>query len=161
MCLSDTVMVDREEYLLAWLEEFLKNRDLVHKRIARMERSGKELHVERKDGTCIVYIPAPVLDVRDLAKAARHHPVGIVTFNTSANVAFLKRRWEAVVDLGRHTQVIFINPVSAQETRWIIFPATQAMLTKGKTLLAGIDAIRATVDEIAEKDIEKLVNYHG
>ncbi len=154
-------MADRGEYLIAWLAEFLKNKDLIQRRIARMERLDAGLRVERKDGTAVVYVPAPKLDEDALAKAGGKAAVGIITFNTSANIAFLKKRWDAFASLGRHAQIIFINPASTREMRWIIFPATQSMLTKEKALLTSIDAIRAGVDELTEADIQKLVEDHG
>lgn len=155
------VMADCETYVLTWLEEFLKNKDLIQKRIAHMERIDAGLRVERKDGSVVVYIPAPALDEDVLAKARSRVHVGIITFNTPANVAFLKKRWEAFVALGRHAQIIFINPASARETRWIIFPATQAMLSEENMHAASIDTIREGVDELADIDIQKLVNEHG
>lgn len=120
-----------------WLILYLKNRDLIFKKIKNIEQKDNKVIVTYKDkeSTFLVEgtLSLPSFD-------------SIVCLNTKENLEFLIKNWEK---FSSHKQlcVYFVNPSSRSEKRWIIYPATHATIAEAESLKLGLYAMFETVDE--------------
>lgn len=128
--------------LREWLIEYLKHRDLFKKSIMSMEAKDAEVFVRYRDRTERFEIVPVLTEIPD----AGEEYLSIVTLNTEANLRHMIAHWAGFARQERLT-VIFINPESSSETKWIIRPHLHERISDDDSLKAGLSAMFQTVEE--------------
>ena len=114
------------------------------------------LVVKKKDGRITTYLCSLFLDEKTIHASKKYDRVCIVTFHTKKNMTFLKKQWGSFLSLGRHTQLIFINPKSTP-AYWSMYPVTHSMFSKGPALIRSIDSLQKNVEVLSEQNIKQMV----
>jgi hypothetical protein len=144
--------INLSNYLVEWIEIFLKNKDLIHRRIKSIKKLENSLIVTYQDREHI-YIVVSQLNKDVLDKLNKNH-CSIVCYNTKENIQFLKSNWQSFAELPKFS-LFFVNPFSKVEKRWIIYPRTHQMLSDD--INQGIDALANGVEVIPIKEVEKIL----
>jgi hypothetical protein len=91
-----------------------------------------------------------VMSVPDLSKLdakAVKEPTIFVTLNKKGNLKFLADSWKAISAV-KEISIIFINPDSQLDTKWIIRPYVHSRICDDNSLKLGLKSMFETVDEI-------------
>ena len=144
------------DYLVDWVINYLKNRDLLVKRIETIEKdnSGFDVYVKFKDKEQF-FIISPLMKEVDkaLSKFDPDRHFGLVVLNTTGNFDALVKEWGKFVKF-KHLSVYFVNPFSQLDKRWIIFPYTHNNICGEGALKKGLMAMFEMVEPVTESMIK-------
>jgi len=133
--------------LVEWTTQFVKGKDAIKKSIQAMDMKDDRLIVTYKEKKQ-VYLVLPELELEKIQKEiAGDIHLAVVTLNTDNNFTFLLEHWK---ELAKHQKlsVYFVNPQSATETKWIIFPHTHNKIADKDSLKLGINSMAETVEKV-------------
>jgi hypothetical protein len=144
-------------YLLDWTINFLKNKDLMLKKIESIEKGkdGFDLYIKYKDKEQYVLVIPTISDLSGIIqKFSNTSYFTIVTLNSKENLDEVLKSWAKLVDF-RFLNIIFTNPFSSGDKRWIIYPSTHNKVSEQSSLKLGLKSMFEMVDSIDE---QKLVS---
>ena len=142
-------------YLIEWFETYLKNRDIVHRKIVDMNKDGNDLEVKFKDKTQKFRF-FTAFDSLDSEFLERNENPALVFLNTRKNLNSLIINWDKLVQFPKLC-VYFVNPFSETDTRWILFPYTHNQISERKSLETGLQSMFSSVEETDLQSFEKKV----
>jgi precorrin-6B methylase 1 len=142
---GETIAAD--DALTDWTEHYLKNKDLLLKNIVSIQRGdGWTLTVIRKDGAQHILIVPHLTSLETLF--SRMQPelnAVLVVLNTHKNLEMVLDNWQALTKFPKLC-LIFANPDSSTDKRWVIFPHTHDKITERKMLKFGLESLFSTVE---------------
>jgi hypothetical protein len=138
-------MEDWMEIIMGWGTSYIKYRDLVAGKIKDMQVEKDRLKITNKDDSHEEVLAMPDLSKMDIA--AVKLPTVFITLNKKDNLKFLTDKWKALSAV-KEISIIFINPDSQLDTKWIIRPYVHARICDDKTLKVGLKSMFEMVDEI-------------
>ena len=147
-------------FLLEWVINFVKNKDIVAKKIEKIEngKDGFDLYVKYKDREQYFIIVPNIADINSIIKKLNDNAYfSIVTLNSKENFEFILKNWNKLICF-KSLNIIFANPFSESDKKWIIFPYTHHRISDESSLENGLRAMFETVEQIEE---EKLVEIIG
>lgn len=137
------------ENLKQWTVEFIKHKDLIQKSILDIKENDV-IHVKSKDKEQVYVVQSEVdcfQEVLDFAE--KDMWVVMVCYNTKQNFDKLIKNWENLVKF-RKLSVMFVNPESNKDKKWIIYPSTHNSICDASSLKTGLESMFAMVDEYSE-----------
>lgn len=148
-------MPDAKQALGEWFVQFARNRDLIHRKIER---------IEEKDGIVIFYkdreqkvLVEPFLgDVRKLFEPLdkdRHY--ALVVFNTKENFKKVVENWKIMSEF-KFLTIYFANPLSQLDKKWIVMPYTHSRISEESSLKKGLLSMFETVEEFHAEDAGRI-----
>ncbi|MBD3313383.1 hypothetical protein GF345_02990 [Candidatus Woesearchaeota archaeon] len=151
------------EYLAEWMLRFLKNKDLIFRRIDDIDhdREKNTLAVSMKDGTSQFYLIEPFIDDSSLDslldKMKDQEACSLVIYNTKENLDVVTKNWDRLARFRRDFSISFINPFSRTEKRWVVYPATHSLVTDESKIKQSLKVLFSNVEPTNQKDIEKII----
>jgi len=148
------------EYLRDWAYEFLKNKDLILRRIESMEIHDDIILIKLREGYEQGCLIAPFIEdlSQCFSKLERYSHATLIAYNTEENYNALLKDWDKMAAFKRQFNLHFVNPFSAKDKQWGIFPYTHQLITQGEGLKTGLSALRSNVDVITKETIIKKIN---
>jgi hypothetical protein len=144
------------EYLAEWFERFLKNRDLMLRKLSGVKREGANVLAEQKDGVVVHYHVVPFVDdFSKLIPELKEDNKGLVIYNTKDNFKGMIKAWNELSKLKNFT-IYLVNPFSKLDKKWAINPRTHSLISDNESLELGLNSIFETVDQTTKEEIEKL-----
>lgn len=145
-------------YLMDWSINFIKNRDILTKKISDIKKKELDFSVVNKDRTEIFYFI--ILSIENISeilkKTNKNSHFGIFTLNNKKNLIILINNWEKLIEF-EYLGFYFINPFSKLDEKWVIFPYTHHRICDPDSLQTGLRTMSEMVDEITEDQLkEKL-----
>jgi hypothetical protein len=134
-----------EELIMDWADSYLRHRDLIARRIREISAEKERLVITTKEDTKEYLIAMPLLSKVDSSMI--REPTIIVTLNKKINLKTLTDRWDEFSKI-KEISIIFINPGSVLEKKWIIRPYVHSRICDDASLKQGLKSIFDTVDEI-------------
>ena len=145
-------------HLAQWMERYLKNKDLIHKRIKQIAVSGDTLTLTYADRTTSIrIIPQLPTAQQALIPFASATHCSIVTYNTQENFEAFVRDWETYAKFKRHFSIYFVNPFSKQDKLWVLFPSSHHAITEPAALKPGLITIASTVDYTTISELSTIL----
>ncbi|MEM2915806.1 MAG: hypothetical protein QXT19_00385 [Candidatus Woesearchaeota archaeon] len=140
-------MSEAKQIFTDWIVEYLKSKDANIKQIISIKKSeqGVDVVVEGALKSQYILVQPEFKDLSMLDSFKDKHAV-IVTANTKKNVEFLITNWDVLTKYP-HLSIYFVNPNSATDKRWIIYPATHDRITERRALRKGLESMFLTVEE--------------
>ena len=146
-----------KKYLNEWIIRFIKNKDLVLKRIVDIKETDEGILVTEKEKKVLMIVEKDLSNFKkSLEKLKEYDFCSLVVYNTKDNFDILIKNWDELSSFKRHFSIYFVNPFSTLEKRWVIFPYTHNMLTEKENLKLSLKSIAELVDQIDDKKLEKL-----
>ena len=136
--------------LKEWLVNYIKNRDILLKQIDSISEKSKEwdVVVKTKSGEERYYIVRPELDDFDkIAEKLDDQTITLVVLNKKKNLDILIQNWGKTTHNPKFC-IIFVNPKSELEKKWMVFPHTHEKVTEKAALERGLKALFQTVDPV-------------
>lgn len=135
-----------------WALTFLKNRDVVQRRISKLEEFDDHILITNKDSTSVVVIiKETVRDMRKvldnlLALQKRHRAdrLILVLFNQKQNLEMVLKEWKQLAAIPG-LSIIFANP--RNNSKWILSPHIHNKIADPKSLRQGLVSMLQEVGE--------------
>ncbi|OGM01956.1 hypothetical protein A3K72_00115 [Candidatus Woesearchaeota archaeon RBG_13_36_6] len=138
-------MALKEASILEWVEHYVRHRDMIFGRIENIVKQQDSLIVKYKDGSSENFLYFLDLDLVDIAGVKTL--TTIVTLNAKHNLDVLIKKWKPFSEI-KDLKIIFINPDSELEKKWIIKPYVHNRICDEKSLKQGLQAMFETVESI-------------
>lgn len=143
-------------YLVDWIIDFIKNKDLLLRKIELVEKGkdGFNVYIRFKDKEQY-FIVEPLIEDIDgvLGKFDSEGHFGLVVFNTVGNFDILVKDWDKFVKF-KDLCVYFVNPFSQLDKKWIIYPYTHNSICERSALEKGLRAMFGMVEPLTEEQIK-------
>ena len=155
-------------FLLDWTINFIKNKDIISKKIEKIEngKDGFDLHVKYKDREQYFIIAANIADIDPIIKKivscervrneAHSHSTNsyfsIVTINSKENFDIVIKSWDRLIGF-KFLNIIFVNPFSGMDKKWIVFPHIHHKICDESSLKTGLKSMFETVEPIEEQQL--------
>lgn len=147
-------------YLVDWIIDFLKNKDLLLKRIEIVEKNKDDfdVYVKFKDKEQFFVVKPIIKDVDEvLGRFDSEGYFGLVLLNTVGNFDVLIKNWDNFAKF-KNLCVYFVNPFSQLDKKWIIYPYTHNNICDKNALEKGLKAMFEMVEPLTEEQIKKIRN---
>lgn len=141
-------------FLVKWAVDFLKNKDLLAKKIEKVEngRDGFDLYVKYRDREQYVIVAPKISIDAILQKINNNFYFSIVTLNSEENFKAVIKNWNRLIGF-KFLNIIFVNPFSSLDKRWIVFPHTHQKICDGAFLENGLKSMFGMVEPIGEAQL--------
>ena len=142
-------------FLADWTVNFIKNKDIVAKKIEQIEngKDGFDLYVKYKDKEQYFIIAPNLADIDSIMqKINNKFYFTIVTLNSKENFDSVLKSWSKLINF-KFLSIIFVNPFSQLDKKWIIFPYTHHKISDESSLKSGLKAMFEMVEPIEEQQL--------
>jgi len=156
-------------FLVDWTINFIKNKDIVAKKIEKIEngKDGFDLYVKYKDKEQYFIIAPNLADIDSIMQRivscervrneAHSHSTDklhftIVTLNSKENFEAMLKSWDKLINF-KFLSIIFVNPFSDLDKKWIVFPYTHHKISDDSSLKNGLKTIFEMVEPIEEQQL--------
>lgn len=153
-------MTDIHKFLVDWTKLYIKHKDIVNKGIEIISQNKDfDLTVKYKDKEEFYMIEPFIKDIdKIIQKLNKDKTITLVVFNSKENFDFILDNWKTFIDLP-HFKVIFVNPFSELDKKWVIQPYMHHKVCDESSLKLGLKSMFDMVTPINEATIkEKLQN---
>lgn len=149
-------MEDKAHSFLAdWTLKYIKNKDIISKKIEHIEngKDGFDLYVKYKDREQYFIIIPNIVDIDSLIqKINNNFHFSIVTLNSKENFGTLVKNWNRLISF-KFLSVIFVNPFSELDKKWVVFPHTHHKICDESSLENGLKSMFSMVEPIEEQQL--------
>ena len=139
-------------FLAEWAINFLKNKDILAKKIEKIERDkdGFDVYVKYRDREQYVIVAPQLKDIDSMIKKINNISYfSIVTLNSKENFDAIVKKWNALTGF-KFLNIIFVNPFSESDKKWVIFPHTHHKICDEGSLETGLKSMFGMVEPIEE-----------
>jgi hypothetical protein len=147
--------MDARSFLAEWTVGFLKNRDLIAKKIKNIEmnKDGFDLCVKYSDREQYIIV-MPILKELDpiIRKFNNNSYFTIVALNSKDNLQILLKIWNRLIDF-KFLNIIFANPFSSTDKKWMVHPHTHHKICDEASLELGLKSMFEMVEPTDEKAV--------
>ena len=144
-----------DSFLLDWTINFIKNKDIISKKIEKIEngKDGFDLYVKYKDREQYFIIAASIADIDSIVQRLNSNSYfSIVTLNSKENFDIIIKNWSRLIGF-KFLNIIFVNPFSDMDKKWIVFPHTHHKICDESSLENGLKAMFEMVEPIEEQQL--------
>jgi len=150
-------MTDKaHSYLVDWIINYLKNRDLMFRKIEVVEKNKKgfDFYIRFRDREQF-FVVTPVIEDADkiLNRFDTEGYFGLVIANTKGNFDILVKNWGKFVAV-KHLCIYFVNPFSKLDKKWIIYPHTHNNICEKGALEKGLKSMFEMVEVLIDGQIK-------
>ena len=148
-------MDSAHSFMVEWTENFLKNKDILTKKIVSIERNkgGFDLFIKYKDREQYVSVVAELKNLDSIINKINNNSYfTIVALNSKENFEALLKNWKRLVDF-KFLSIMLVNPFSGIDKKWIIFPYTHHKICDESSLELGLKSMFGTVEQIGESQL--------
>ena len=142
-------------FLVDWAISFIKNKDIISKRIEKIEngKDGFDLYVKYKDKEQYFIIAPDIPNIDSvMQKLNNNFHFSIVTLNSKDNFAIVVKNWNILANF-KFLNIIFANPFSELDKKWIVFPHTHQKICDPDSLKTGLKSMFDMVEPIEEHQL--------
>ena len=142
-------------YLSEWAINFVKNRDVLAKKIETISKENSSVSVKYKDGNKSLFVIKPsISDVEDfLENRDKDENLCIITLNNKNNLEIMIKNWKKLVGY-KFLSIYFINPFSQLDKNWVLFPHTHHKICDEQALETGLKSMFSMVEQITEEQLK-------
>lgn len=140
---------------MGWFEVYLKHKDIITKKIEKIERKDGMFEVTYKDKLKHFYFFLDVADA-DFDSLEKDDTASVVLIHSEHNFKKLIDLWPKLIKNPKLC-VYSVNPFSQMDNKWIIFPYTHHQISDPDSLKAGLRSMFDTVDPISIQEYEGKV----
>ena len=147
-------------FLADWTVNFVRNKDILLKKIQSIEKNkaGFDIYVKYKDKEQFFIIAPKIPDTDSIiSKLNKNSRYSIITLNSKQNLDALVKSWSRLAGF-RSLNVMFVNPFSETEKKWIICPYVHDKICDQGSLKTGLKSIFESVEPIEEEQIAAKIN---
>lgn len=136
--------------LKEWLIHYVKNKDILQKKIVKIEDTDFGIKVHTKvhlHNYIIIDDLSKIQDIKSELNKNKGGRTSLVVLNTKKNYDIVVSNWKTMVEFDPHFSIIFANPKALIEKKWIVFPHTHNSLSEDYKL--GLKSLFDTVETVS------------
>ncbi len=148
--------MEAHSFLIEWVISFLKNKDLIFKRIELIEggKNGFDFFIKYKDKEQFFVVKPIIDDIKSLlSKFDESGHFGLVVANTKGNFDVLVKNWDVLAKY-KNLGIYFVNPFSKLDKKWIVYPCTHNNICERGALEKGLNAMFEMVEPLTESSVK-------
>ena len=148
-------MEKSHDFLVEWTINFVKNKDIISKKIDRIEngKDGFDLYIKYKDREQYFVIAPSIADIDSIIQRINNtFYFSIVTINSKENFDSVLKNWGKLINF-KFLNIIFVNPFSELDKKWVVFPYTHHKISDESSLKTGLKSMFAMVEPIEEQQL--------
>ena len=148
-------MDSAHSFLVEWTLNFLKNKDILTKKIEKIDhnKDGFDIYIKYNDREQYVAIISDLKNLDSVINKINNNAYfTIVALNSKENFGILMKSWKRLVDF-KFLSIMLVNPFSGLDKKWIIFPYTHHKICDESSLELGLKSIFETVEQIGEEQL--------
>lgn len=138
-------------FLMDWTMNYAKNKDAISRKIESIERGkdGFDMLIRYKDKVQY-FIIMPAIDINSILQKLKNDAyVSVVILNSRENFDAVLKNWSRLANF-KFLNIIFANPFSELDKRWIVFPHTHNKICDEDSLETGLKSMFEMVEPIDE-----------
>lgn len=146
-------------FLKEWVIGYLKNKDILEKRIEdiKPDEDGFDVVVKFNDKTQFFLIKPTIGNFDEIIEKIKNKGnVSLVVLNNRGNLDGVITNWDKLTEY-KSFNVFFINPFSKMDKKWIISPYTHSKICDKGSLKSGLKSMFEMVEPINEERIKELI----
>ena len=155
-------MIDIKEkvFLKDWILRYVKNKDLMMKKIISTNDTEHGFIVVKKDSEQQFFIIPSLKDLSSLTKEIKEykHNKSVACFHTKENFDILIKQWSEYVELSRNFTIYFVNPFSKSDRVLSLSPYTHQLIADDESLVTGLKTMSETVEFTTEDEVKKIIS---
>lgn len=148
-----------EQFLTDWARKYAEHRDIIRRSIIGMEQGECRITVKHKDRLHVYFI-MPVIHMLEetlsVMEKGREQQFTIVTLNARQNLERVVNSWSKLITFPT-LSIIFVNPFSQTDTKWIVHPHTHNKITESSALKTGLKSLFDGVEEIDPDEFQRKI----
>ena len=148
-------MENPHDFLVQWTINFVKNKDILAKKIEHIEngKGGFDLYVKYRDREQFFIIVPDIWYIDPIIQRLNNSfYFSIVTLNSKKNLEAVLKNWSKLITF-RFLSIIFINPFSELDKKWVVFPYTHHRISDQSSLKNGLKSMFEAVEPIEEQQL--------
>lgn len=153
-------MVDNNpvKFLKEWIIRYLKNKDIITKKIVSIEEKEESFILTRADKKQEFFVEPFLNDLNNTLSKLKAEHKSLVCLHTKENFDTLLKEWKKFVDIGRNFMVYFVNPFSKTERVLVLSPHTHNMISDEDSLVMGLKTMAENVEYTTEEEVKKIIS---
>lgn len=153
------------QFLFDWTYHFIKNKDVILKKIVDIQEHINHgfIFVKQKDKSIVYFIAPFVEDLKEaidniekFKKSTKATDGCLVVLNSEDNLKQLTEKWGLVKEDPKFS-MIFANPFSNLDKRWIINPYVHNKFSDPEALETGLKSLFESVEPISKETAERMI----
>jgi len=145
-------------YMTEWVTNYLKHKDVLDKNIISIDKTSNGLCAKFKRYEQFYLILPTITDISELIqKIKEKQSLTLVVLNSRDNFQLMLDNWKRFIDYEQFA-MIFINPFSELDKKWIICPYIHNRICDADALVNGLKSIYSTVEPITEDQLQRLIS---
>ncbi|MGM5482406.1 MAG: hypothetical protein ACQESF_02990 [Nanobdellota archaeon] len=137
-----------QESLKEWFKRYIKHKDIFDNKLERFNEDNKLIKVIYKNDEITALIEPIMQDIQSIEEILKkNEKVILVTFNNKKNLNFVVGMWQRLAEF-KNLKIIFSNPETQGDDKWIIIPYTHNKITSASALEAGLKSMFNSVEEV-------------
>ena len=142
-------MADIKKIVREWVVDYLKHRDLVQGKIEQIKEEENAVIVKYVDKESSFLIIPKIEDINVILNNDKEKHLDIIVLNTKENFNIMVRNWNKLKDY-KNLKIMFVNPNSPLEKKWIISPYFHSKICDDSSLKQGLKSMFETVEEFKQ-----------
>jgi len=142
-------------FLVDWTIHFIKNKDILTKKIEKIEngKNNFDIYIKYKDREQYFIIAPEIKDINPILQRINNdYYFSLVTLNSKENFEIIVKNWHKLVNF-KFFNIIFVNPFSDMDKKWIIFPHMHHKICDESALEKGLKSMFVMVEPIGEQQL--------
>lgn len=153
-------MENPHAFLVEWTINFLKHKDILTKKIEKIEngKDGFDLYVKFRDREQYFIIAPNIADIEPIIQKINNNAYfSLVVLNSKRNFEIIIKNWPKLISF-KFLNIIFVNPFSEMDKKWIVFPHTHHKICDEKALETGLKSLFDMVEPIEEEQLIQKIS---
>ena len=143
-----------------WVVQYIRNKDLIAKKVLNIKVSTRSVEVLHTDRNQVYLIEPSLTKVENLSVIlpSTDKDLFLVTLNTKENIHLVAKQWD---ELSKRTdlRIIFVNPFSKGDMKWVLCPHIHAKISDRKNLLTGLLSLSEGIGHIDEATFSQSYTF--
>lgn len=151
------------EGLKQWALLYVRHRDIPVRKISEVRDADYGFIIANSDGTltsCVIQPLFKGIGNEFISAAAAGKSILIVTLSNEENIKAVYSMWDALA-ASQCLLIIFVNPFSAQEEKWVLKPFLHDRVCDRSSLLQGLKAMAELVEPVDAETMAVLAQKQG
>jgi len=154
-----------KEYFQEWIVHYARAKDVIARKITNIEKNKfrSDVFIEYKDKKHIYFVEPFLKNTSDVLEKIRKSKKEagedsrstLIVVNTLENLNVIVSSFDKLAEFDPHFSIIFVNPFSGLDTKWMIFPSTHSIIGEKASLQRGLKSLFETVETTTEKEFEE------
>jgi len=139
--------------LLDWAVTFVKNKDIITKKIEKITKNNDGFTVKKTDSKDTFIVVPFIHDFNQIIqKLNKEDSFIIVVLNSKENFDIIIRNWDKLIDFNLLT-IVFANPFSRLEKKWMLKPYFHNIICDNTSLKKGLSSMFEMVEPVVKEEV--------